>query len=131
MRPNDDRRSLARNSQPVRLILADADARALQEVAAPNTDSVLGRRGCCPPNSRWTGSTCLYCSCTATPTRSPHPRSPSGCRPPAAELVTVRGGRHDILNDINHRSVAAHVVQWLERLRSGAADVPIVVETAG
>ncbi|GAA4262392.1 alpha/beta hydrolase [Dactylosporangium darangshiense] len=39
---------------------------------------------------------------------------------PRAELATVRDGRHDSLNDVAHRMVAAHVVQWLERLRTGA-----------
>jgi pimeloyl-ACP methyl ester carboxylesterase len=38
---------------------------------------------------------------------------------PRAELATVRDGRHDALNDVNHRTVAAHIVQWLERLRAG------------
>ncbi|MGV9270657.1 alpha/beta hydrolase [Kitasatospora sp. NPDC003701] len=37
----------------------------------------------------------------------------------AAELVLVADGRHDALNDAAHRSVAAAVVQWLERLRGG------------
>ena len=38
----------------------------------------------------------------------------------AAELVLVAGAPHDALNDATHRSVAAAVVQWLERLRAGA-----------
>ncbi|MFE6747395.1 alpha/beta hydrolase [Kitasatospora purpeofusca] len=37
----------------------------------------------------------------------------------AAGLVLVADGRHDALNDAAHRSVAAAVVQWLERLRGG------------
>ncbi|MED7947520.1 lysophospholipase [Streptomyces sp. BE303] len=37
----------------------------------------------------------------------------------AAELLLVADGRHDALNDAPHRSVAAAVVQWLERLRGG------------
>jgi pimeloyl-ACP methyl ester carboxylesterase len=45
---------------------------------------------------------------------------------PHAELATVRDGRHDALNDIAHRSVAAHVVQWLERLRADPAAGPIL-----
>ncbi|MDN3356377.1 alpha/beta fold hydrolase [Actinomadura sp. DC4] len=57
-------------------------------------------------------------------------RSVAG-RLPGAELVTVRGGRHDVLNDVDHRSVAAHIVQWLERLRSAPDRSPVVVvETA-
>lgn len=47
-------------------------------------------------------------------------------RIPQAELATVHGGRHDVLNDAPHRTVAAHVVQWLERLRTGAVDTPIL-----
>lgn len=35
-----------------------------------------------------------------------------------AELVVVPGGRHDILNDVSHRSVAATIVLFLERLRA-------------
>ena len=52
---------------------------------------------------------------------------------PLAELVTVTGGRHDVLNDQTHRSVAATVVLFLERLRlagqsaePGAA-LPVIV----
>ncbi|WP_238015476.1 alpha/beta hydrolase [Dactylosporangium sp. AC04546] len=45
------------------------------------------------------------------------------------ELATVRGGRHDALNDITHRTVAAHVVQWLERLRAGKDVTPILTVT--
>ena len=36
----------------------------------------------------------------------------------AEELTVVVDGRHDILNDASHRSVAATVVLFLERLRS-------------
>ncbi|WP_371483393.1 alpha/beta hydrolase [Kitasatospora sp. NBC_00315] len=45
---------------------------------------------------------------------------------PAATLVLVEDGRHDVLNDATHRSVAAQVVQWLERLRGGP-DLPRVL----
>lgn len=47
-------------------------------------------------------------------------------RLPGAHLATVVEGRHDALNDIAHRSVAATVVQWLERLRAGA-HLPVVI----
>jgi pimeloyl-ACP methyl ester carboxylesterase len=47
-------------------------------------------------------------------------------RLPAATLATVADGRHDVLNDIQHRSVAALVVQWLERLRL-APSLPAVL----
>ncbi|HEY4267474.1 MAG TPA: alpha/beta hydrolase [Galbitalea sp.] len=36
-----------------------------------------------------------------------------------AEIVSVAGGLHDILNDLSHRSVAATVVLFLERLKAG------------
>jgi len=38
---------------------------------------------------------------------------------PALELVETVGGLHDAFNDQSHRSVAATVVLWLERLRAG------------
>jgi alpha-beta hydrolase superfamily lysophospholipase len=47
-------------------------------------------------------------------------------RLPRAVLATVADGRHDALNDLSHRSVAATVVQWLERLRAGS-HLPVVV----
>lgn len=37
---------------------------------------------------------------------------------PDAEVLVVAGGAHDILNDASHRSVAASIVQFLERLRT-------------
>jgi alpha-beta hydrolase superfamily lysophospholipase len=44
---------------------------------------------------------------------------------PRAELVTIAGGRHDMLNDLTHRTVAATVVLFLERLRLGS-DLPVI-----
>jgi alpha-beta hydrolase superfamily lysophospholipase len=44
---------------------------------------------------------------------------------PAAELVGVSGGRHDAFNDQTHRTAAATVVLFLERLRLGA-DLPVL-----
>ncbi|ODU04587.1 MAG: lysophospholipase [Pseudonocardia sp. SCN 72-86] len=48
------------------------------------------------------------------------------------ELVTVAGGLHDALNDATHRTTAASIVLFLERLRLGA-DVPAIahVEIVG
>lgn len=43
------------------------------------------------------------------------------------EFVETVGGLHDALNDQSHRSVAATVVLWLERLRAHGVDSPIVV----
>ncbi|MGV9870029.1 alpha/beta hydrolase [Rhodococcus koreensis] len=50
---------------------------------------------------------------------------------PGARVVVVNEGRHDILNDVSHRSVAAEIVQFLERLRlPGTPDV-LLREPAG
>ncbi len=38
---------------------------------------------------------------------------------PEAELVSIAGCPHDVLNDKTHRTVAATTVLWLERLREG------------
>jgi len=43
------------------------------------------------------------------------------------EVQVVAGGRHDILNDVTHRSVAATLVLFLERLRLDADLAPLVV----
>lgn len=45
---------------------------------------------------------------------------------PKLEFVETVGGLHDALNDQSHRSVAATVVLWLERLRAGSVAQPIV-----
>ncbi|RII14683.1 Alpha/beta hydrolase family protein [Streptomyces sp. YIM 130001] len=47
-------------------------------------------------------------------------------RLPGAAFGTVRDGRHDVLNDITHRTAAATVVLWLERLRGGPESTPIL-----
>lgn len=47
-----------------------------------------------------------------------------------ARAAVVAGGRHDVLNDVDHRSVAATVVLFLESLRRGA-DLPTIVAPAG
>ncbi len=44
---------------------------------------------------------------------------------PRVELVAVTGSRHDVLNDQTHRTVAATVVLFLERLRADAALTPL------
>jgi pimeloyl-ACP methyl ester carboxylesterase len=46
---------------------------------------------------------------------------------PLAELLTIVGGLHDALNDQTHRTVAASVVLFLERLRASATLAPIAV----
>jgi|HubBroStandDraft_5_1064220.scaffolds.fasta_scaffold00241_3 pimeloyl-ACP methyl ester carboxylesterase len=45
----------------------------------------------------------------------------------SAELVSIAGGRHDALNDVTHRTVAATIVLFLERLRLGADLRPIAI----
>jgi pimeloyl-ACP methyl ester carboxylesterase len=46
---------------------------------------------------------------------------------PRAELISIAGGVHDVLNDVTHRTVAATIVEFLERLRLGAELAPIAV----
>ncbi len=45
----------------------------------------------------------------------------------SAELISIAGGRHDALNDQDHRSAAAVVVLFLERIRRDAGAAPIAV----
>jgi pimeloyl-ACP methyl ester carboxylesterase len=49
---------------------------------------------------------------------------------PAARLVVVRGAHHDVLNDLQHRSVAAEVVAFLETVRVGLAPIVTVLASA-
>jgi pimeloyl-ACP methyl ester carboxylesterase len=44
---------------------------------------------------------------------------------PAAQLVSITDGKHDALNDLTHRTVAATIVLFLERLRLGD-DLPAI-----
>lgn len=46
---------------------------------------------------------------------------------PHAEFVSVTGTTHDALNNATHRTVAASIVLFLERLRNGADLAPIIV----
>jgi alpha-beta hydrolase superfamily lysophospholipase len=43
----------------------------------------------------------------------------------SAELISIAGGRHDALNDVTHRTVAATIVLFLERLRLGT-ELPFI-----
>lgn len=45
-----------------------------------------------------------------------------------AQRRVVAGGRHDILNDVSHRSVAATIVLFLESLKLGSSLPAIVTE---
>ncbi|MGH3208505.1 MAG: alpha/beta hydrolase [Trebonia sp.] len=49
---------------------------------------------------------------------------------PRAELVSITDGRHDAFNDITHRTAAATIILFLERLRLGADLPPIAVREA-
>jgi alpha-beta hydrolase superfamily lysophospholipase len=40
-------------------------------------------------------------------------------------VVAIAGGRHDVLNDVSHRTVAATVILFLERLRLGV-ELPLI-----
>lgn len=58
---------------------------------------------------------------------SPLPRVIAALRTvPDIELVETVGGLHDALNDQSHRSVAASLVLWLERLRGGDVHAPVI-----
>ncbi|CAM5303990.1 Alpha/beta hydrolase OS=Streptomyces tendae OX=1932 GN=GUR47_28465 PE=4 SV=1 [Streptomyces tendae] len=48
---------------------------------------------------------------------------------PRARLSVVRGAHHDVLNDVQHRSVAAEIVTFLETLRNELVPV-VAVETS-
>ncbi|SNQ51947.1 Lysophospholipase [Frankia canadensis] len=59
---------------------------------------------------------------TVSPLRQARKRYAAARR---AELVVIEEGRHDALNDATHRSAAAEIVLFLERLRLGA-DLPVI-----
>ncbi|GGU22085.1 alpha/beta hydrolase [Streptomyces coeruleorubidus] len=46
---------------------------------------------------------------------------------PGVELVSLAGTRHDALNDVTHRTAAATIVLFLERLRLSPGLAPIAV----
>jgi alpha-beta hydrolase superfamily lysophospholipase len=45
---------------------------------------------------------------------------------PDVEILQTVAGLHDALNDVSHRSVAAGIVLWLERLRAGDVHTAVV-----
>ena len=49
---------------------------------------------------------------------------------PLARVRLVEGGRHDVLNDVAHRSVAAVLVLFLESLRLGSGLPAVVTQAA-
>ncbi|MDR7275743.1 alpha/beta hydrolase [Catenuloplanes atrovinosus] len=50
---------------------------------------------------------------------------------PVARLAVVRGAHHDVLNDLQHRSVAAEIVSFLEAVREGTPPRPLVHAESG
>ena len=65
------------------------------------------------------------------------PGTDDAISPPAAaraaypgRLVGIAGGRHDILNDVTHRTVAATIILFLERLKLGASFPLIATEVS-
>jgi pimeloyl-ACP methyl ester carboxylesterase len=75
-----------------------AEAAALKAVNVP----VLGLHGAADPVSALAAAREKYAAA------------------PQAELVSLAGGRHDAFNDITHRTAAATIVLFLERLRLAA-----------
>jgi alpha-beta hydrolase superfamily lysophospholipase len=57
------------------------------------------------------------------------PVSPLGSASYPGPVTVIAGGRHDVLNDLSHRTVAATIVLFLERLRLGA-DLPVIAKVA-
>jgi alpha-beta hydrolase superfamily lysophospholipase len=55
--------------------------------------------------------------------------SPLGETAYPGPVTVIAGGRHDVLNDLSHRTVAATVILFLERLRLGA-DLPVIARLA-
>jgi pimeloyl-ACP methyl ester carboxylesterase len=82
-----------------------AEAADLKAVSVP----VLGLHGAADPVSPLSAARAAYAAA------------------PQTELVSITDGRHDAFNDITHRTAAATVVLFLERLRLGAGLPPIAV----
>jgi alpha-beta hydrolase superfamily lysophospholipase len=124
------------------LILAGLPVNARPQITLPDWDDELEARTACPAHRGVLGNGAvapgaLFSTPIPTeligetgyrpslPTLAVHgdsdPVSPlPATRYPVAPVVVV-GGRHDVLNDVTHRSVAATIVLFLERLRLGAA----------
>jgi alpha-beta hydrolase superfamily lysophospholipase len=66
---------------------------------------------------------------TADPITSVTDAVPAYLAAPEARVWLVNDGRHDLLNDLSHRSVAATIVLFLESLRLGS-ELPEVVSRA-
>jgi pimeloyl-ACP methyl ester carboxylesterase len=58
----------------------------------------------------------------------PLPEAVPAYRSVSAQILVVRGARHDALNDVSHRSVAASIVLFLEQLKAKTPIVTPLVE---
>jgi alpha-beta hydrolase superfamily lysophospholipase len=138
---------------PDALILAGLPAVALARAAEPSWDGELEARTSCPTHRDILARSQLRRGAlfSAIPAGWPERAAPGQVRAPvlgihgeadtvsplagicawyrdapAAYLVSVTDGRHDVLNDLSHRSVAATVVLFLERLRLRSG-LPVIV----
>ena len=114
-----------------------ADAELAGRTACPNHRLVLTREGALHHGAgpaepldgeEPLGLPLLAVHGAADPVSPPDEALPRYRELGAASVVTVRAGLHDILNDVTHRSVAATVVLFLERLRLGAELPPLIEE---
>jgi alpha-beta hydrolase superfamily lysophospholipase len=113
----------ARTACPVHRGRLDADARFVRGGLARPVPAALVRAaaGATPPDLPT-----LVVHGGADPVAPPAAARRLASGLPSARLATVAAGRHDVLNDLAHRSVAATVVLWLESLRAGPHLPPAV-----
>jgi alpha-beta hydrolase superfamily lysophospholipase len=135
--------ALARRSAPGldAVVLAGIPVPASSGVDLIGWDEELDARTACP-NHRGVLSTSLFSAQIPTsligkqgnvtlPTLGLHGEadtiSPIGAARASypGRLVGIAGGRHDILNDVTHRTAAATIILFLERLKLGA-DLPVI-----
>ncbi|MFF4658888.1 alpha/beta hydrolase [Streptomyces sp. NPDC001381] len=134
------------------LILAGLPTASHAVAAAPDWEAELDRRTACPTHrGRLTSDAAFRRGALTDPppaelpaldgisvpvlalhgaddTVSPLPEARHAYRAlPGVELVSLAGTRHDALNDLTHRTAAATVVLFLERLRLSPALAPIAV----
>ena len=116
----------ARTSCPVhRRVLTDDDTTERGALAAPLPPELLDaayRSAVDLPRLVLVGD--------ADPLADRHRLAATVSRLPHARLTTVRGAHHDVLNDLQHRSVAAEVVTFLEVLRNELVPVLAVESSA-
>jgi len=81
-------------------------------------------------DSRRRASRCWSCTAPPTPSRPAASALAPYSGAPSAWVRLVENGRHDVLNDAMHRSVAATIVLFLESLRLGPELPEIVTVSA-